>query len=991
MLLEDYLSKKTHGRIILIVSDLLRGQALIRMHEGKTRQMVRNVECMTISQMTDVLYKYIVAADGYAEEYELLDSTEAMMFFRGVLFKNIQRLSYFNNENMMDMITTQEIFRKANLVRTNGWSKEEEKVKNDRVSDLKLLISEYEDRLLTEKLMDLVAKEKYVLEKVKSFASVEDELRLVFPAEISYLAEDVETFNGVELALLDILKYSEDADVHAFSNGSSLDALSNCKGKASFYKGYGTFNEAGYVANDIFEKSYPLGDVTVLYSSVNQIPAIRAALLGNGIPMKVVSKYPVIDNAYIYLAKRILAWAGADYSEKALDDLLSSPVISVLADDGSGSKINVLTGQRYYDHVLNARNRRDDGYVLGWGYDRNVEFIEHERRLANDDSVKKVLKMHEALLGIFSDKGKPYDDKTMIRPITLYEKLVSFIEEYTIMGADYAVGIDSIRRLAGAVRFEERALPLDGVLRFINEILCTITVSDMEDTASVKVQAMDDWCFLDRPIVYMTGLSLKDMQGSTTESPVLFDDEMEKYLSTGYVPTIKNEADLKDRHLLYSLASFEGESIVFGYSDYETVNFRENNASAFFREALSVFGSVGIKDLPEFVYGNPSDPVDPIAIPAYKKKASYDVRLKTSSSSLEVLLDCPKKYAYDKLMHIPDNEFTECDYAHWLDAKTKGSFFHKIMEKYCNERLVKKVSETYDTAVDEGLVRTIAKQLEEELLLELPCAIRELADRETGDMIDEAMRYLQKLIDELNISGWRVVKAEQRFSEAAYPVTGLDGKIYDFEFSGSIDRIDYRIDKAKKKCYLRIIDYKTGKRENKKNEDDRGKLIQYAIYKKALMDTGKTEDKTAVKISLSDYIKDAVADLEEDALVRTFDYEFESFQYVFVLDKQTEEPIVKHDGELEGENLLRLRGILAMIENKHIYPDHKEMVDLLEEHIEDYYSKESDMELPDVTEDCPSEERDMKDLLDILTGDFESCKYCTYEYLCTHRKAGEIK
>ncbi len=49
MLLKDYLNKKTHGRRILIVSDLVRGQALIRMHEEKTGQMVRNITCMTIS------------------------------------------------------------------------------------------------------------------------------------------------------------------------------------------------------------------------------------------------------------------------------------------------------------------------------------------------------------------------------------------------------------------------------------------------------------------------------------------------------------------------------------------------------------------------------------------------------------------------------------------------------------------------------------------------------------------------------------------------------------------------------------------------------------------------------------------------------------------------------------------------------------------------------------------------------------------------------
>ncbi len=283
----------------------------------------------------------------------------------------------------------------------------------------------------------------------------------------------------------------------------------------------------------------------------------------------------------------------------------------------------------------------------------------------------------------------------------------------------------------------------------------------------------------------------------------------------------------------------------------------------------------------------------------------------------------------------------------------------------------------YEAAVDVDLVKKIAKQIEEKLLLEAPCAFRKLADRETDDMIEEAEKYLQKLVDELNSSDWRVLKAEQKFSEAEYPVKGFDGKDYDFIFSGSIDRVDYRVDKAEKKCFLRIIDYKTGQRDKKANEDGLGKLVQYAIYKKALMDTGKIVDETSVKISLPDYIREVVADLEDDSTVKTFDFEFESFQYVFPLDKKTENPIEIVKSELEGINLVRLKSILAILESKHMYPDHKELVE----------------SLADLAADYPADAGDINDLLGILTDseiEKENCKYCTYQYLCAHRKAGEI-
>lgn len=977
MLLKDYLDITTHGRRILIVSDLARGQALIRMHEKKTGVMVRNVTCMTIAQMTDMLYRYILAEDGYNEEYEFLDSTEAMMLFRGVLFKNIKSLHYFNNEKMMDLATTYEIFRKANLVRTNGWTGEEKKKKNARVSDLKLLISEYEEKLEADKKMDMISKEKLVIDRIRSFSSLSEEIRDVFSAEIAYLKEDTIAFNGLELDILSLLCNAMDSDISAFSDDLSVEKLSNCAGKVTFYKGYGSFNEANYIVNDILEKGLPLGGVTVLYSSANQLPAITAALRGNGIKMDVVSTYPAKDNAYISLAKRMIEWAKAGYSEKALDAILASPIICVQVEDGSGSKSNAISGQKYFDHILDARNRREDGFVLGWGYDRNKDFIKHESGIATEDSVKEILKMHEALLGVFGEKGKPYSDTNKVRPIVIYEKIAAFIEEYTSGAADYAVGVDGIRRLFGAVRLEERVLPLDEALDFIGELLSEIKVSDTEENTAVKVQSMGEWSLLDRPYVYVIGLALKDMQSSMTESPVLFDDELEAYLSKGYVPTIKNEAERRERNLLYSISSFDGEHIVFGYSDYDTVNFYENNASAFFREALSAFSSDSIKGLPEFVYGNPTGGTGSSTLPAWKDKASYDIRLTTSNSSLEVLLDCPKKYAYDKIMYVPDNEFTECDYGRWLDARLKGSFFHGIVEEYCNTKMVKKATESYETAVDVDLVEKIAKKIEETLLLEAPCAFRKLADRETDDMIEEAAKYLQKLLDELNSSDWRVLKAEQKFSEASYPVKGFDGKDYDFVFSGSIDRVDYRVDKAEKKCFLRIIDYKTGKRERKANEDALGKLVQYAIYKKALMDTGKVKDKTSVVASLPDYIKGVIAELEEDATVKTFDLEFESFQYVFPLDKKTEEPIEIVESELEGINLVRLRSILAILESKHMYPDHKELVESLVELVTDY----------------PADADDINVLLGILTDnekEKENCKYCTYQYLCAHRKAGEI-
>ncbi|MBP3199969.1 MAG: PD-(D/E)XK nuclease family protein [Butyrivibrio sp.] len=978
MQFKDFINTKTHTRRILIVSDISRGQSLIRLHEKQTGEMVCNVTCMTISQMVDSVYRYVLADAGFDEEYEFLDATSSMMLFRGVLLNNIKKMHYFTNDKLMDLATTYEIFGKVNLVRANGWSGKETKVNNDRVSDLKLLISEYEEKLSSEMKMDKVSKEKYVLEKLRSFADIKAELRLIFSADISYLAEDVNNLSGIEKDLLDVFINVDDPAVNAFGDGLTVAGLSNCSGKAKFYKGYGAFNEASYIANDIFEKKIPLGNVSVLYGSENQLPAITVALRGNGIPMNVLSNYSAKDNACISLAKRIIAWAKADFSEKELESVLSSPAICVQVEDGSGNVMNALAGQKYYKHILSARDRRDDGFVLGWGYERNSMFIQHEESITTETSIKEVLKMHSALLDIFGEAGKPYDEKNKVRPITVYEKLVAFIEQYTSNGDDYAAGIGEIKKITGAIRFEERQLSLDESLQFIDDLLSEIQTSDSSSSEAVSVQALQGWRTLDRSYVYVIGLSLKDMQGNTTESPVLNDDEMEAFLANGYVPTVKNEAIRRENNLLYTLSSFSGEEITFGYSNYDTVNFCENNASAFYREALEAFDGRKIKDLPEFVYGNPTGNVDLSALPTWKDKPSYDVRLVSSSSTLETLLDCPKKYAYEKLMNVPDNEFTECDYSQWLDAKNKGSFFHGILDKYCDTRMILKSTQAYEATVDEILVNEIAKDIEKEMLLKAPCAFEGLADRETDDIAKAASRYIQILLDELNSSStWRVLEAEQKFIDAEYPVEGFDGKVYQFEFTGFIDRIDYCLDKTAKKCFLRIVDYKTGKKENKETEDELGKLMQYAIYEKAVMQSGKFEVEKKGTISLLDHIRDEIAELESDNSIYGYQYEFGCFQYVFPLDPLGEEPIEIFGAELERVNVVRLKAILDILEHKHVYPDHKELIEQVNNLLVDY----------------PGNEDEINPLLNAISEikkEAKNCKYCAYNYVCTNRKAGEI-
>lgn len=979
MLLKDYLNSKENKRRILIVSDLSKGNALLRKHEAMTGNMVHNVTCTTLAQLANQVWLYMQAETGCVKQARLLDSTEAMMLFRRVIFDNQKNLRYFRDENMMDFVMTEELFQKANLVRGNGWNGSEEGTENARVSDLKLLISEYEKCLATENQMDTLLLYRYVIAGMEDWKEPPSELWDIFGAELSYLAEETECFDGVRRKFLELLQNGAEYMVELSDKNPSPETLMECKVKAEFFKGYGTFNEANYVVNDMMSKGLPFGSVEVLYSSVSQLPALSAALRGNGIPMRVVSDRPTGENPYLAMAKRILAWAAEDFSEKALEEVLACPVVYVMIKDENGEERNAFEGRNYFDHILFPRNRREQGFTLGWGYERNLEFVAHESAQENADKRVPLLDMHAALLDIFGENGRAYSDTNMVQPATVYRKLVSFIESYTVKSTEYAVGIDGLRRMLEAVEFETRTMPLSEVLEFIDALLETVSVKDSESADAVTVRCLGDWSVSERSNVYVIGLSLKDMQGDTTESPVLSDEEMESFLGIGFKPTVKQKAELKERDFYRTLLSFTGEQIVFGYSSYDTVGFCENNPSGCFRDLLQAFRGTSVKELKEFVYGNPVDGAFGECKIDIKPREACEIKEQTSNSSMEVLLDCPKKYAYMKELYIPENTFTESNYAAWLDSRLRGSFFHEIMEKYAKAKLIKPEPEAYDGTADEELIKQIAGEIKTKMLAEMPVAFPALAESETGKLVEAAKLYVQKLQGELNATEWRVLAAEQSFFDAVYKVNDYTGTEYNFTFSGIIDRIDYRVDKSRKEIHLRIADYKTGRRSSKATDDKLGKLLQHAVYRKALMEDGKCKDAQESDRPLSEEVRESVARLSSLADKASYTLVFDCFQYEFPMEPAGTPPLSIPEDELEGCNLTRLKAILTVLKEKKFYPDHAEFYRELDNYTKQYATV--DKMLSELMNRMSKEEGVLS------TEETSHCRYCEYKELCGKGKA----
>lgn len=324
-----------------------------------------------------------------------------------------------------------------------------------------------------------------------------------------------------------------------FESRELIEKLENLRGRAAFYKGFGTFNEMYYVVNDILEKKLPLGDVMVLYSSPAQLPAIASAFAGNGIAMRNISSYSMQSDLYVSFVRNILDWAEDDFSEKTLERLLSG--------DGCG--------KNYFWKIRYAARRWEDSFVLGGGYARNRDFVEHERLLdekwaaekakqaeeeaaqieeelnrADGDMDKSedkeegknnkkdninIWDMHSRMLDIFADADEAcYEMDAPVDAAEIYAKIMGFVKTYARKTAQYKDSIPKLDALGIAMKYEKCRMPYKEVFAYIRDFLDALTTSDSESADAVTVCCIGEWELLNRSYVYVTGLSLKDMQGS---------------------------------------------------------------------------------------------------------------------------------------------------------------------------------------------------------------------------------------------------------------------------------------------------------------------------------------------------------------------------------------------------------------------------------------------------------------------------------------------
>lgn len=216
-----------------------------------------------------------------------------------------------------------------------------------------------------------------------------------------------------------------------------------------------------------------------------------------------------------------------------------------------------------------------------------------------------------------------------------------------------------------------------------------------------------------RKHLYIAGLGAKFFPGTPRENPILLDDDFEPLkgvVQEKYIPTSENIITNKMRslHELIYIYSAMGEAPRMAFSGFDLSELKiENPSSALFElyceaqltpadatfeafekkiEHVGFFSSIfsiahgigrGYLEGKQLLEENKHFAEDPVECS----------KLEFSPSAIETYFVCPRKFLLTKLLGIRIQE--EDDPFIWMDARTRGTLAHTVMEETANKRLSK--------------------------------------------------------------------------------------------------------------------------------------------------------------------------------------------------------------------------------------------------------------------------------------------------------------
>lgn len=756
-----------------------------------------NFDVVTLSQIAkEVLLAYLSLYD-YTHMSSIIEpGMQAVRMMRVLRNGNFT----FISKKTADIHTSVEILRILNEIRMNDPSDFFYNTDDTRVSELRKILSEYEEQLVKNNELDDVMLFKAAIDCLAKL----NNLDIIMPTMIN--AEFINMYYG-KMTSLECRFVSDLMKKLGKNNESIRDGFArssvNASGSVSFVKAYGVYNEAQFVKNQILESNCSLGQVTIIYPTPEYERNLMAILDEAGIAYTFPRGFEGSSTSYVQLMLNLIDFAKGDFDCRLLEQVVDNTAF-VLKDK-----------RKKYRSFVNAR--------VGFKRSRYIDYINSYNKESEDDDFVDFISL---LVNCFD----PVKSCSQI-----FDGLVKIVNEYTDTRDIYKIclkqefkGESRILSMVISDSFEES---LDIISDYLTKLKCK--TSERPDAVSILPFGRDT--FIDREHLFIMGLSNENIAGTMVESPVLCDEDLIKCASSEVkIQMEANKRKLEAFERMYQ--NMAAKTITYSYSYYDTVSLLSCSPALIYLEKLEQAG-LQKSDIKTVKYDidtsaralNPTS-IDGIVIDAEENDKSYKKEVQIpwsfSASSLQELLKCPMEYYYAHILHVPAIEHVNRNADAWLAPHKKGDIFHHTMERYVNEAVIEKGSLTFENDIFE-------KIFEEEInnaIKENPVHSQVNFEEEREEARAVLQKYIDCLLYELSSNGKKVIGCEVGFADVPYKDSN-----FELVFRGSVDRMDGHVDENGT-LILDIIDYKTGTSKHKKEEIDTGVQIQHYVYPIAMLD-----------------------------------------------------------------------------------------------------------------------------------------------------------
>lgn len=583
----------------------------------------------------------------------------------------------------------------------------------------------------------------------------------------------------------------------------------------NIFKCYGQLDEVANLLDYITNNNLLLGDVEVLYTDSTYENLIKGLCSSRKVPYTLKTNHAKSTN-FVSFIHDVLDYFKNDYRYELLENVLSN----------QGLESKYL--KQFYASL------RFPKYVVGFSKNRSKEFIKAYE--LDKNGLEDFLDIFSDILSI-TDNGLDY---------TL---LVNVAKKYIKAEAEIEVLSNQLMNLKNVVDLEKDPdIKIDLVLFLLDGL--AYSESDADNKLSFS---RINKSFTLRKYVYVLGCSQTSLVGSDVENAFIQDvDAYQKELANdqGLHIVLYQRNTLLD-NLKYFL-SRSGAQTILSYPYFDKVNLKdvtegihlitssnieheEKNLYYIQNEQVQFKAQLNTSDEECITYDNGI--INPVETKKKREQAQVEqannnpvpevTKMYTlSPSDVQVLVECPFRFYYSKILGLPSVEFPSLDETIWLEANTRGTMFHEIMEFYFNNFINKPIKSFDQKAFDEAFRKALfnADQMN-------PINNQYIHDKEAIDLKDAAEEYLERIINENIFDKYKVLKCEYDLRNLNFIYTkDFNGQPVDyFKFTGIVDRIDGYVEN--KVLHLRLVDYKTGKYKSKGSNT----YYQHILYAYILM------------------------------------------------------------------------------------------------------------------------------------------------------------